>query len=87
MKYTSARELMQAMNEGKISRQHVGPKNFEVLKTELFSLKNEYKPQTFTEKEFDKWNKALAERMEEIEQLSSSEQKRLLQEVDDMLNP
>ncbi len=68
MKYTSARELMQAMNESKTPRQYLGPKNFEVLKAKLFSLKNEYVPQTFTKKEFDEWNKVLAERMEEIEQ-------------------
>jgi len=53
----------------------------------LFSLKTNYKPQTFTEDELNDWNKQLAERMEEIEQLSPSEQDRLRKEVDDMLNP
>jgi hypothetical protein len=87
MKYKSYREIMEAMNRGEIPRQHLGPKNFAVLKQELFSLKNEYKPQTFTEDEFNDWNKKLAERMEEIEQLSTSEKDRLIKEVDDMLNP
>jgi len=87
MKFTSARELMEAMNNGEIPRQHLGPKSFEVLKTELFSLKNEYIPQTFTEEEFGTWNKKLAEKMEEIEQLSKPDQEKLLKQVDDMLNP
>ena len=87
MKYSSAREIMESMNNGNIIRQHLGPKSFDVLKTELFSLKNRYKPQTFTEAEFDEWNKTLAQRMEEIEQLPTSEQEKMMQEVDDMLNP
>lgn len=87
MKYKSYREIMEAMNRGDIPRQHLGPKSFEVLKQEFFSLKSEYKPQTFTEDEFNDWNKKLAERMEEIEQLSPSEKDRLVKEVDDMLNP
>ena len=87
MKYKSYREILEAMNRGEIPRQHVGPKSFEVLKVELFSHKNEYKPQTFTEDELNDWNKTLAEKMEEIEQLSPSEKDRLVKEVDDMLNP
>jgi len=87
MKYKSAREIMEAMNRGDIPRKHIGPKNFYVLKQELFSLKNEYTPETWTEEELNDWNKRLAERMEEIEQLPESEKDKLLKEVDDMLNP
>ena len=86
-KYNTSREIMQAMNEGKIPRQHLGPKNFLILKQELFSLKNEYTPDTFTEEELTKWNYSMSARMEEIEQLSSSEKKQLLSEVDKMLDP
>lgn len=86
-KYNTSREMMEAMNNGDIPRQHLGPKNFYILKQELFSLKNEYNPETFTEEELTKWNGTLAARMEEIEQLSDSEKEELLKEVDKMLDP
>lgn len=86
MKFKSAREIMQAMNNGDIPRQHLGPKNFHILKQELFSLKNEYNPNTFTEKEMDNWNKKMAARLEEIEHLSGSEKEQLFTEVNEMLD-
>lgn len=85
--YKSAREIMRAMNEGVIPRAHLGAKNFHVLKQELFSLKNEYKPDTFTEKEFVAWNKKISDRLVEVEQLPISEKEKLLVEVDKMLDP
>ena len=85
-KYNTSREIMTAMNEGIIPRQHLGPKNFLVLKQELVSLYNEYNPDTFTEKELDKWNNRLAARIKEIEQLSTTEREQLLKEVDKMLD-
>lgn len=78
---------MQDMNEGIIPRQHLGPKNYQILKQELFSLKNEYTPETFTDKELINWNNNLAARIEEIEQLSETEQEQLFRKVDEMLNP
>ena len=85
--YKSARDMMRAMNEGKIPRAHLGPKNFLVLKQEIFSLKNEYKPDTFTEKEFVAWNKKMSDRIVEAEQLPAAEMEQLLKEVDKMLDP
>lgn len=85
-KYNTAREMMQAMNQGIIPRQHLGPKNFHVLKQELFSHLNEYNPDTSTDAELNDWNIKLAARIEEIEQLSTSKKKQLLKEVDKMLN-
>lgn len=85
--YKSARDMMRAMNEGVIPRAHLGPKNFYILKQELFSLKNEYKPDTFTEKEFVTWNKKMSDRLVEVEQLSVPEKEQLLVEVDKMLDP
>lgn len=85
--YKSARDMMRAMNEGVIPRAHLGPKNFLVLKQEIFSLKNEYKPDTFTDKEFVIWNKKMSDRLVEVEQLSVPEKERLLVEVDKMLDP
>ena len=87
MKYKSYREIMEAMNRGEIPRQHLGPQTFETLKAYLFGLKNEYKPQAFTEDELNDWNKRLAAIKDEIEKLSPSEKDRLIKEVDDMLNP
>jgi len=86
-KYNTSREIMEAMNSGKISRQHLGPKNFHILKQELFSLRNEYNPDTSTDEELNNWNIKLAARMAEIEQLSGSEKEQLLKEVDKMLDP
>jgi hypothetical protein len=86
MKYKSSREIMKAINDGDIPRQHLGPKNFYILKQELFSLYNEYKPDVFTQLEIDNWNKKLAERLEEIKYLSESEQKELYTKVDEMLD-
>jgi len=85
--YKSARELMRAMDEGKIPRGHLGPKNFYVLKQEIFSLLNEYHPDTFAEKEFVAWNKKMADRLVEVEQLIGSEKEQLLIEVNKMLDP
>lgn len=87
VKYKSSREMMQAMNEGKISRQHLGVKNYYVLKQEIFSLKNEYNPNTSTEAEQNDWNIQIAARLEEVEQLTGSDQKTLLKEIDKMLDP
>ena len=87
MKYNTSREIMKAMNDGIIPRQHLGPKNFHILKQELFSLYNEYNPNTSTDKELTKWSYTLAARIEEIEQLSVSEKEQLLKEVDKMLDP
>ncbi len=85
--YKSAREMMQAMNNGEIPRAHLGAKNFHILKQEIFSLRNEYNPDTFTEKEFVAWNKTMADRLVEVEQLSTTEKEQLLKEVDKMLDP
>ena len=87
MKYNTSREIMKAMNDGIIPRQHLGPKNFYILKQELFSLYNEYNPDTSTEKELTEWNVTLAARIEEIEQLPASEKEQLFKEVDKMLDP
>lgn len=86
-KYKTSREMINAMNDGIIPRQHLGPKNFYVLRQELFSLKNEYNPNTSTDEELNNWNIQMAARIEEIEQLLGSEQKQLLKNVDEMLNP
>ena len=86
MRYKSSREIMKAMNDGEIPRKHLGPKNFHILKQELFSHKNQYQPQTFTEKELTDWNNTLFEKLEEIDQLSNSEKAQLFKEVDEMLN-
>ena len=86
-KYNTAREIIAAMNEGIIPRQHLGPKNFYILKQEIFSLRNEYTPNTFTEAELNDWNTKMAARMEEIEQLPASEKKQLFSEVVKMLVP
>ncbi len=86
-KYTTAREIMRAMDNGDIPRAHLGQKNFFVLKQEIFSLKNEYNPDTFTDKEFISWNKNMADRLVEVEQLVESEKEQLLKEVDKMLDP
>lgn len=86
-KYNSSREIMTAMNDGDIPRMHLGPKNFYILKQELFSLKNEYNPDTFTETELTGWNIILFKRLEEIDQLPNSEKKQLFREVDKMLDP
>ncbi len=86
-KYNSSREIMTAMNDGDIQRKYLGPKNFYILKQELFSLKNMYNPDTFTETELTDWNNALFERLEEIDQLPDSEKKQLFKEVDEMLHP
>ncbi len=86
-KYNTSREMMEAMNNGDIPRAHLGPKNFHILKQEIFSLHNEYTPDTFTEKEFVEWNKKMADRLVEVEQLSGSEKDQLLSEVDKMLDP
>jgi len=85
--YKTAREIMQAMNDGDIPRKHLGPKNFHILKQELFSHKNQFKPQTFTEKESTDWFNTLCDMLEEITQLPNSEQKQLFKEVDKMLDP
>lgn len=77
---------MIAMNNGDIPRKYLGPKNFYVLKQELFSHKNQYKPKTFTEKELNEWCNKLFEQIEEIEQLPNSEKVQLYKEVDAMLN-
>jgi len=86
-KYNTSREIMTAMNEGIIPRQHLGPKNFYILKQELFSLHNEYNPDTFTNRELEEWNNKMATRIEEIEQLSTTEQEQLFKQVDKMLDP
>lgn len=87
IKYKTAREIIKAMNNGIIPRQHLGSKNFHVLKQEIFSLKNQYNPNTFTSIELDNWNQMLAARMEEIEQLSTTKKEQLFKEVDKMLDP
>lgn len=87
MQYKSAREMIKDMDNGIIKRQHLGAKNFYVLKQELFSLKNEYTPSEFTEEESNKWNITLAARLEEVEQLSLSEQGQLSKLVNKMLDP
>ena len=88
MKYGSAREMMQAMNNGELTNRHLGPKNFHILKQEIFSLKNEYNPDTWNEKEELEWNEAMSDRLSEVEQLTSPSQKEeLLIAVDKMLKP
>ena len=85
--YKSARSIMEAMNAGKIQRQHLGEKNFYVLKQELFSHKNQYKPNTFTPDESIAWDNKLYGLLEQISKLSESEQNTLYKEVDNMLGP
>jgi len=84
--YKSAREIMIAMNKGEIQRKHLGPKNFHILKQELFSHKNQYNPTTSTAAESIEWHQKLYDLVEEIEQLPESEQTQLFAEVDQMLN-
>lgn len=86
-KYKSARELSKAISNGDIPRSRIGPGNFAILKTELFSMKNSYKPDTMTDKELLDYNKNLAEKIEQVETLTTSEQNELFEQVDAMLNP
>lgn len=85
MKYKSAREVMIAMNNGEIPRKHLGPKNFLILKQELFSIKNEYNPNTSTAREIEDWDNTMFDRLEEIDQLPTAEKEQLFKEVDIML--
>ena len=86
MKFKSAREMIKAMDDGDIPRQHLGPKNFHILKQELFSLKNEYNPNTSTGTELNEFYNKMAANLEEIQQLPTTEREQLLKEVDKMLD-
>lgn len=85
MKYKSYREVMQAMNAGEMPRNYIGPKNFHILKQELFSLKNQYKPKSFTPSELEKMNEKIRNCVLQIERLPSYERVRLVKDVDEML--
>ena len=85
--YKSAREITKAITDGDIPPSRIGPGNFAILKQELFSMRNEYKPLTMTDKELLDYNKRLAEKIEQIATLSSGEQTQLYEQVDKMLNP
>ncbi len=86
-KYQNARQVMEAMDRGDIPRKYLGTKTSAALKQELFSLKNEYNPKTFTDEEEVIWNTKLGLVMEGIEKLSGSQKDNLLKEVDKMLDP
>lgn len=85
MECKSYRKIIKAMDTGKIPRRHLGPKNFHILRQELLSLKNQYKPKSFTSIELEEIDGIIRDRVEEIEQLSSREQFRLIKIVDSML--
>lgn len=54
MKY-SARALMELMESKNFERQYLGSPSPEVIKQQLFSIANEFTPETMTEKEIELW--------------------------------
>ncbi len=86
-KYGSARELMEAMERGEIPRRHLGKKTIEVVRQELFSLQNRYKPQTMTDKEIDEWNAEVANTLGESKNFTAAEWEQMMGQVNRMLEP
>lgn len=90
--YGSARGIFKAMKDGWIPVDFVGNKTKEVIKQELFSLRNSRYPKHWiTNKSsviiarMDKWNVQMVRILGEISALTEAEQNKLYDDVDDML--
>ena len=84
---TTYREIAQQISNGSLSPRHLGEKSFEVLKQELFSLKNQWNPNTWSESEKIDHNQILTDLVNQIEKLDDHQKFILNEDVDSMLNP
>jgi hypothetical protein len=70
----SARELMEFMGKKNFEREYLGSPTKEVIKQQLFSLVNEFSPDTMTEKEIQLWIYKLVEIYEQMKANNITEQ-------------
>ena len=91
--YKSAREFAEAISKGEIPASFNGTPTYEVLRQQLFSLKNEYNPQGwisntgYVDPKLQKWNQRMADTLKGVSKLTTDEQTKLNDEVDKMLSP
>lgn len=84
---TSYREIAQEISNGTLSPRYLGTKTFEALKQELFSLRNQWNPNAWTQAELSEYNQTLTDLVAQIEKLDEHQRFSLNQDVDTMLNP
>lgn len=81
----NAREIAKKISKGIIPKQHLGKKTLAVLQQELFSLKNEFKPRTMTNKDWEKWNKKYDNFLNSADILNGKEYRSIQAEIKKML--
>jgi hypothetical protein len=84
---TSYRKIALKISDGILTPRHLGEKTYEVLKQELFSLRNQWNPNTWTEEETTEYNQSLIDLVAQIEKLDDHQKFILNEDVDSMLNP
>ena len=84
---TTAREIAAAISSGLIPHRHIGAKSFLVIQQEIFSCKNEYTPDTDSAAEKAEWQQRFETLIDDAMQLGHSEQEKLFDEVDKLMNP
>ena len=81
----NAREIAREISSGIRQAQFIGTYTYEILKQSLFSLKNEWNPDAWTESEKLDHEKSLNNLIAEIGSLDDHQKQRLYDDVDSML--
>ena len=84
-KKISARQIAKNITKRVSPNQHLGAHTLATLQAELFSLRNSYKPQTMTNKEWEKWMNKFEKIQYHIGKLHKKDQRSIKSEVNKML--